>query len=216
MINRLLVHVLLPAALATAPLHGASGPLVCRPTPGAEPAPSIAMALEAVGGRPGTVLHLTAWRSQLQDFQSDRTYAPFFSAYSTFETWYDAGSGAERYALTAFAFPRTFLPGSSVILSGPRASWVVTDSSARPVPPLHSRTVASHPLNPWAVLADFRSGAVRSVGRCEYRDYPRYALERTGPLGVERLLLDVKTHVPVALLRAEAHPLWGQVQVEYV
>ena len=36
------------------------------------------------------------------------------------------------------------------------------------------------------------------------------------PEAYERLLLDVKTHVPVALVRTEPHPLWGQVEVEYV
>src|SRR5690348_12805365 len=165
----------------------------------------------------GRVLRWSAHASALQDFQSDRSYPPFFSFFYTQTAYFDPRSGAERSLRTGGGYPGTEMPPSKTgILTGPRAAWTVRDTTATPQADF-SAGITSRPPNPWAVLADFApSSGVTAEGRCVYRDYARVAIGRDGPAGHERLLLDPKTWLPVALLRTEAHPTWGQVDVEYV
>lgn len=177
----------------------------------------ISRALHAVGMPRGQVLRLSAWRSTIQDYQSDRSYEPYFSSFDRFDSWFDPVGGGERTTMTGSGFPRSAAPAGPTFLSGSKATWMIRDTSVRALAILHPRLTTLRPLNPWAVLADFQaSRSARVAGRCTYRDFPRISLERTGPLGTERLLLDTKSLIPVALVRTERHSLWGQVAVEYV
>jgi hypothetical protein len=163
----------------------------------------------------GRVLQLHAVDGVVQSYQSDRTYPPFFLAYETHDVWLDRSSGVERQSNAATVYPTSDAPGPTV-LNTERATLLVQDT-LRPVPSLHAIALTRRALDPWAVLADWSADAdVRVAGSCRYRDYPRVALERRGPFGTERLLLDPKTDFPVALTRVEPHYLWGQVRAEYV
>ncbi len=72
-------------------------------------------------------------------------------------------------------------------------------------------------MDPWAVLADWRSAPdVRVAEECMYRDYWRTVLTRSTADGAERLFVDPKTGVPTKLERRELHYLWGDVNAEYV
>jgi len=168
----------------------------------------------AVGLRGEGMLRVRGWRATVNDFQSDRSYQPFFSSFQSLETFFDARGGGLATRVRGGAYPGFESQGSPFLqLSGPWASWVIRDTLVRAA----GTGADARPLDPHAVLADFiadRSVTVR--GSCPYRDYPRIGLVRRGVYGDELLLLDQKTHVPVALLREEPHFLWGQVAVEYV
>lgn len=172
-------------------------------------------AARATGVRTGEgVLRVRAWRATVNDFQSDRTYPPFFSDFQSLETFFDARGGALATRSRASGYPGSEGGASRFAqVNGPWAQWVVRDTLRAPA----GNGAATRALDPWAVLSDFlRDGGVMGRGRCEYRDYPRIGLARRGVFGDELLLLDAKTFVPVALVREEAHFLWGQVRADYV
>ena len=190
----------------------------CLPSAEGRPASLIERARHAVGmPSGGRVLRVQMQETRLQQIQSDRTYAPFFDLFRTQETWLDPATGAELARGTGGAYPGMALPASPFpTLTSATGQWVLRDTV--PVAsPDYSQAASTRPVNPWNVLSDFaRSTDVRATGRCIFRDYPRVALERTGPLGPETLLLDPKSWVPVGLVREEPHFLLGQVQAEYV
>lgn len=215
----LLLHSVISSLTAQAP-HGAtpaSQALECSATGEGVASALLARSIAAVGIPEGTgqALRIRGERSTLQIIQSDRTYPPFFSSFSQVDGWYDPASGAERIETQRGAFPGSEFPRSAFLTSR-KAIWFLRDTAVIAAPDF-SAGATVRPLNPWAVLQDFRgSSDVMVTGRCQYRDYSRIALTRTGPYGSERLLLDAKTFVPMALLRVEPHFLWGQAQVEYV
>jgi hypothetical protein len=208
------------ALTALAPQHTDSAEcLRTRPVGATPPATEwLARARAAVGWAraAGRVLQLHAVDGELQSYQSDRTYPPFFLAYETQDVWLDPASGVERQANASTVYPTSEAPGPTV-LNTERATLLVRDTLVRPAPTLHAIALAHRALDPWAVLADWSADPTVDVrGTCRYRDYERMALGRRGPFGPERLLLDPKTGYPVALTRVEPHYLWGQERVEYV
>jgi hypothetical protein len=210
-----LVSVLLGGWATASPAqdHGANR---CRPAPEIEPATTLREALHAIGASRSmaSVLHLRLVDGTVQDYQSDRTYPPFFLAFTAGESWYQPATGVLR-SHGRVTYPNgEFDPGET--LSGPAATFFVGDT-LRPAPENHGAAMASRALDPWPVLYDWStSDGVNVVGRCRVRDYPRVVLQRTGPFGPERLALDPATHLPVSLEREEPHYLWGQVSVAYV
>lgn len=185
----------------------------CAPAT-AQPADVLRRAAEAVRLHGDGVLRVRAWRSQTNDFQSDRTYQPFFSSFQSLETFFDPRAAALATRSRASAFPRFEAAASpALMLSGPWAAWGIRDTLRAPA----GVQAETRSLDPHAVLADFLADdGVRLRGACRFRDYPRLGLVRRGVYGDELLLIDPKTHVPVGLMREEPHFLFGQVQVEYV
>ncbi|MEO8202004.1 MAG: hypothetical protein ABI679_15840 [Gemmatimonadota bacterium] len=192
-------------------------PLACVATGEGVAAALISRAIAAVKipSEPGTRLRVKSIQSTLENYQSDRTYPPFFSLFGQMVQWYDPATGVQRIEIQRGSFPGFEVPAHALLI-GRKAMWLVRDTNTIAAPDF-SAGATERSLNPWAVLSDFReSSDVSVIGRCQYRDYPRIALTRTGPHGPERLLLDAKTFIPVALLRTEPHYLWGQIRVEYV
>jgi hypothetical protein len=160
-------------------------------------------------------LHVQGFDVVSQDFQSDRMYPPFLSTIDAFDTWFSPGTGVERTSSRSTAAGNSY--GGVTSLGGLSASYVVRDTALVPSEQVHASLYVTRPLNVWAVLDDWlASPAVRVVGRCDYRDYPRLVLSRAGPRGEERLFIDGQSHIPIKLERTEPHYLWGQVRVEYV
>jgi hypothetical protein len=160
-------------------------------------------------------LHLRMTDAMLEDYQSDRTYPPFFYGFITRETWYHPASGVARNA-SRISFP--FSAGDfPTLLSAATSSFQILDTVVRPAPSSQAGALSLRGMDPWAQLYDWsRGGRVTVRARCVVRDYPRTVLERTGPYGPERLALDPKTALPVVLEREEPHYLWGQTLVAYV
>ncbi|MFL5496002.1 MAG: hypothetical protein ACJ8DC_16580 [Gemmatimonadales bacterium] len=204
-----------PDAIAQAPRtsHAPS----CTPAERTDPQTVLQDAARALGMTAihGRVLHFRMTEATLEDYQSDRTYPPFFLAFTTRESWYQPTTGVVRHA-SRYVFPFTALD-FPVLLSGPKATFQVQDTATSPSPSAQGGALILRALDPWAQLNDWMgSDAVTVLGRCMVRDYPRTVLERNGPYGRERLVLDPKTGLPVLLEREEPHYLWGQVQVGYV
>ncbi|HET7321010.1 MAG TPA: hypothetical protein VFI96_00770 [Longimicrobiaceae bacterium] len=163
----------------------------------------------------GRVLHLETADAEVQDFQSDRTYAPFLSLYVLRDVWFDPATGAEQVS------GKTLFVGSTS--SAP--SWVSTagdvfmrrGATLLAVPQMARYTEPRRLLDVAAVLHDWSaSGGARVVGLCEARDFPRLTLSRQTAHGEERLYLDPESFLPVVLRRTEPHYLWGDEAVEYV
>jgi hypothetical protein len=171
-----------------------------------------AMGLESLGRR---VVRESLVESTVQDFESDRTYPPFFESFDPRELWLDPASGVMRWN-SRTTFVGAEYPGPTV-LNDEAAAYAVRDTGLIPAPGVHRAALTVRPLDAWAEVHDWAaSGDAAVSGRCVYRDYPRVVLQRTGPFGAERLFLDPKTALPVKVDRIEPHYLWGQVQVEYV
>ena len=167
------------------------------------------MGLSQLGDK---VVHLRMARAQIENYQSDRTYPPFFSAFADLDIWFDPQTGTER------GEGRTVFPGlegpSSTTISDSAATVVVTNGKASFLP---KRAIQPRNLNAFAVIADWTNAADVKVGKPEmYRDYLRLVLTRQTEDGEQRLFLDEKTGFPVKLEMVEPHYLWGQRQVEYV
>jgi hypothetical protein len=194
----------------------ANGPAADR-APLSSAAEWLAHAADAAGltGAADSVLHFRALEGVEQDYQSDRTYPPFFSAMSSREAWFDPRTGVERSSAT-ISYPGAEFPDAE-ILAGPRSTFAQADTGLVPAPRAQAGARANRDLDPWAVLTDWRrTPDVRVAGQCVYRDYPRIVLARASARGEERLLLDPKTALPIALEREEPHYLWGSVPVAYV
>jgi hypothetical protein len=215
----LLAAVTTVTAASPALAQGAPAPQIgrCVPAPHADARALLQDAARAMGtGRVGAgTLHLRMSEATLEDYQSDRTYPPFFLGFTARETWFQPASGVARHA-SRISFP--FNAGDfPPLLSGPTATYLIQDTLVRPAPSAHGGALTLRGLDPWAQLADWTRGrAVTVHGRCAVRDFPRTVLERTGPYGRERLALDDKTALPVLLEREEPHYLWGQTSVAYV
>ncbi|HSB56163.1 MAG TPA: hypothetical protein VLD58_17500 [Gemmatimonadales bacterium] len=162
----------------------------------------------------GKVLHYRSVEGAEQNYQSDRTYPPFFSAFVTREAWLDPVTGVVR-ATSQTTFPG--FAGRSELVSTEAASFAARDSALVPAPEAHLNSRTLRELDPWAVLLDWsRDPAIRVEGHRRVRDYDRLVLGREGRFGHERLLLDPKSGFPVVLERTERHYLWGQVSVVYL
>lgn len=196
-----------------------AGDTACAPEAASLPAASwLARAGRAVGlaQARGRIVHYHSIETSEQNYQSDRTYPPYFSAFVARDVAFDPLTGLERLSSHTTFIGQTFQ--SPVLLSAARATWVARDTGApSPSPAQHPGAQVARALDPWAVLHDWAEDTSVSVeARCEYRDYTRIVLRRTGAFGPERLFLDPRTAVPVKLDRVEPHYLWGQQLVEYI
>jgi hypothetical protein len=162
---------------------------------------------------PGRVLHYHAGAAAEMNFQSDRSYPPFFLAMEDSETWLDLVSG-EEHTETRTTFPGAGpTPPQSTVTDASRA-FALQDKNLNLLP---ETSMQERYLNPWTVLRDWSAtGNVRFMGRERYRDYERVVLARSTPGGEQRLFLDPKSGFPVKLDFEEPHYLWGQRHVEYV
>jgi len=208
----LLARTLFLAALQT------SSPHPCRPA--ADPTPAatwLARAQAAVGlaRSDGRLLQFHAVQGENQDYQSDRTYPPYFSSFQAVEGSLDLGSGVERYTART-TFPGLYAAPGPTILETETTAAVARDSTVTPSAETRGVALASRGLDPWAVLLDWaHDSSVRVVARCPFRDYDRVVLLRHGAYGDEQLFL-TQGAVPVKLDRTEPHYLWGQQHVEYL
>jgi hypothetical protein len=159
------------------------------------------------------VLHLRSIAADEQNYQSDRTYPPFFSSLSDQETWFDPASGVLRVQSNTVYPGSGSLPASVTLDDGRNAETVRGERTLA----LSRRQATGRALNAWAVIADWSAANdVRVAGAEVYRDYPRLVLVRGTAGGEQRLYLDPKSGFPVKLDYLEPHYLWGQRHVEYV
>jgi hypothetical protein len=179
-----------------------------------EPGPVLARAKQVMGltRLSQSVIHYRAVAADEQNYQSDRTYPPFFAAMQVKEAWFDLRSGVERDS-TQTTFPGGG-PPAQVSLTDARRAFSLAKDQLRPLPRTSMR---SRYLNPWAVVTDWAAaGDARIAGPERYRDYPRLVLVRTTDEGELRLFVDPKSGFPVKLDLQERHYLWGQRHIEYV
>jgi hypothetical protein len=215
--GRLSCFLLLTAVLAGAPASLAQRTGV-PPRPAAareDPAAVLARAREVMGfDRAGqSVIHYRAVAAAEQNYQSDRTYPPFFSAMQVKEGWLDPRSGVERVAVQT-TYPGGGPSPAQVSFTDARRAFFLAKEQMRPLPHTYMQ---SRYLNPWNVIADWTAaGGVRFVGHEVYRDYSRIVLARTTPYGEHRLFIDAKSGFPVKLDLQEKHYLWGQRHIEYL
>lgn len=180
-----------------------------------EPSAVLVKAKEVMGfassGR--SVIDYHAVAAVEQNYQSDRTYPPFFSAMQVKEGWFDPNSSVERLS-TQTTFPGGGPSPSDISFTDANRAFTLAKDQLRP---LSRSAMQSRYLNPWAVIADWiAAGDARTAGKELYRDYSRTVLTRTTPDGDLRLFVDSKTGFPVKLDLLERHYLWGQRQIEYL
>ncbi len=206
--------LVLPTAAVVSPA-GAQTPPACTPPPtGANAAAALERAVRVMGvPHDGSVLHFGSAARTVQNFQSDRTYPPFFSAMQTSETWYDPATRAERARIT-WLYPRGGAPARTSITDA-RSVWLEQKGELREVPAFDPFSRPQREMNPWAVVGDWvEAGDARVVGLCPYRDDDRLVLERTVRGRPERLFLDRESGFPVKLDRTVPHETWGQLHEE--
>jgi hypothetical protein len=169
-----------------------------------------AMHLARVGD---SIIHYHAAAASEQNYQSDRTYPPFFSAMEAKEAWLDLQTGVERVS-TQTTFPGQGPFPAQVTLADATGTFALREQQLTPLPAAFAQ---SRYLTPWAVICDWvAAGDARFVGREKYRDYERIVLVRSTPSGEQRLFLDPKSGFPVKLDFEEKHYLWGQRHIEYL
>src|SRR5919198_6031889 len=160
---------------------------LCQPTHETDSRAVLRDALRALGAenRGDSVLHLRIAEATVEDYQSDRSYPPFFLGVTTRESWYHAGTGVLR-SRGRITFPDGEYDVGET-LNGPKATFSGRDT-IQPAPLSHGAALSLRALDPWPVLYDWStSEKVTLVGSCQIRDYPRIVLERNGPYGRERL-----------------------------
>lgn len=207
------------AVMVLSLISALQGPSQCTPAAaGGVPAATwLSRARQAVGmsHAANRVLQFHAVQSENQDYESDRSYPPYFASFQSVDGWLDLGTGVERYAAHT-TFPGVDAVGGPSIVETERTAVVVRDTLVTPNAEIRGAALVSRGLNPWAVLFDWsRDSSVTVENRCLYRDYDRIVLRRQGPYGVERLFL-TNGAVPVKLDRTEPHYLWGQQHAEYL
>ena len=161
----------------------------------------------------GSIIHYRAVAAVEQNYQSERTYPPFFSAMQVKETWLDPQSRVERVSVQT-TYPGSGPSPAQVLFTDAKRAFVLSREQMRLLPRTYMQ---SRYLNPWNVVADWTAaGAARFVGHQVYRNYSRTVLARTTPYGEHRLFIDAKTGFPVKLDLQEKHYLWGQRHIEYL
>lgn len=158
------------------------------------------------------VLHYQLTYSDVQNYQSERTYQPYIDVIATGEAWFSPRSGVLRIDSQP-VFPGFPMPKTSALYADQVGVMIGRGRGTRiPQSQLKLRNMSA-----WAVLYDWsHSSQVRFVGRETYRDYPRVVLARQSSEGEQRLFLDPKSGLPVKLDYTEPHYLWGQRHIEYV
>jgi hypothetical protein len=180
-----------------------------------EPKTTLARAKEVMGFARADrmVIHYRAVAASEQNYQSDRTYPPFFSAMQIKEAWFDLKSGVQRVS-SLTTFPGDGPSPAQVSFTDAKRAFGLAREQFSLLP---RASFQSRYLNPWAVIADWVAAAdARFADRELYRDYQRVVLTRTTLEGEQRLFIDPKTGFPVKLDLEETHYLWGQRQIEYL
>lgn len=159
-----------------------------------------------------SVIYYRAVTAVEQNYQSDRTYPPFFSAMEVKEGWFDPHGGVERVS-TETTYPGGGSP-AQVTLTDAKRAFALVNNQLRV---LASSSMQSRYLSPWTVILEWMAaGDARIAGREQYRDYQRIVISRRTSEGELRLFIDPKTGFPVKLDLQEKHYLWGQRHIEYV
>jgi hypothetical protein len=160
-----------------------------------------------------SVLHQRSFAAEEENYQSDRTYPPFFFAMEVNEEWFAPRGCVDRVS-TQTTFPGQGPAPAQEVLSDATRAFRPSGKDSALAPTLFPR---ARFLNPWAVVCDWiQAGDAQVSGREMYRDYERVVLTRKTAVGVQRLFMDPKTGFPVKLDLEEKHYLWGQRHVEYV
>ncbi len=118
-------------------------------------------------------LRFAATESDAQAYQSDRMYPPFIASSIAAEFAFDPATGAERIT--------TLVPGGGrgrELIRTLHATFLVRDTLLIPIAALHRFVEPQRPLNPLAILAEWRGSEVGVVARCTFRDHPRVVLSR--------------------------------------
>src|SRR6185295_13790879 len=141
-----------------------------------------------------SLIHYHALAAAEQDYQSDRTYPPFFSAMQVKEGWFDPLSGVERVN-TQTTWPGSGMSPAQIALTDSGRAFGINQEKLNILPRASQQ---SRYLNPWTLMADWAAAKdVRFAGHELYRDYSRIVLTRTTIAGEQRLLLDSKTGFPL-------------------
>ena len=183
--------------------------------PQEDPAAVLARAKTVMGfARVGeSVIHYRAVAAVEQNYQSERTYPPFFSAMQVKESWLDPRSGVESVSVQT-TYPGGGPSPAQILFTDANRAFVLSKEQVRLLPRTYMQ---SRHMNPWNVIADWTAaGTARFVGHQVYRDYSRIVLARTTPYGEHRLFIDAKSGFRVKVDLQEKHYLWGQRHIEYV
>jgi len=99
-----------------------------------QPASVLARARDVMGlGRLGeSVIHYRAVAAAEQNYQSDRTYPPFFSAMQVKEAWFDPRQGIERVS-TQTTYPGSGSP-AQVTLTDIKRAFALAKDQLRALP----------------------------------------------------------------------------------
>jgi hypothetical protein len=184
-------------------------------TPREYPAAVLARAKTVMGfARAGeAVIHYRAVAAVEQNYQSERTYPPFFSTMQVKENWIEPRRGVERVSVQT-TYPGSGPSPAQTLFTDANRAFVLSKEQMRLLPRTYMQ---SRYLNPWNVIADWTAaGNARFVDHQVYRDYSRIVLARTTLYGEQRLFIDAKTGFPVKLDLQEKHYLWGQRHIEYL
>ena len=199
-----------PSAQSAQPTPRASAPDPAQTAPALLATARDAMGFSHIANR---VLYSKAVTLSEQNYQSDRTYPPFFAAVNDEEIWFDPGNGVLRVQSQGM-FPGSGpLPVSTNIDDGTNVQLTRGERTTA----ISRRQAGGRYLNAFAVIRDWSAAHdVRVAGSERYRDYPRIVLTRNTSQGEQRLYVDPKTGFPVKLDFFEPHYLWGQRHIEYV
>lgn len=160
-----------------------------------DPVALLARAKEAmrVGRASQSMIHYHAIAASEQNYQSDRTYPPFFSAMDVEEAWFDPQSDTGQVS-TQTTFPGSGASPMNVVITDATGAFGLAEGHLNPLPVMFMQ---SRNLNPWAVVDDWiAAGGARFAGTETYRDYLRYVLIRHAPSGEQRLFIDPKSGFP--------------------
>lgn len=146
----------------------------------------------------------------LQNYQSDRSYPPFFSAFYERENIFDHTHNVE-FTNSKMVFP-TQGPGQAMsTVTKMEGSFMSRSGRWFPIP---SSFGGDAYLNPVRVLKDWMASPdVTQVDDIMFRDYRRTTLRKGEH---EYLLLDKETLLPVKYETVTNHDLWGPVKLEYI
>src|SRR5205085_4446899 len=122
------------------------------------------------------IFHYHAATSTSQDYQSDRSYPPYFLAAADQEIWFGPATGVQR-AETRAIFPGAG-PGANPLVTLDDGRNAVAIRGDRQLPLSRHLADTNRCLMPWAVLAAWSAASgVSLAGTENYRDSPRTVLK---------------------------------------
>jgi hypothetical protein len=145
--------------------------LVCTATAEGTPGGVLERVARAIGidGAEQRALRVRWSGHVVNDFQSDRSYEPFFSLFQAGDAYFDSQGGGLATRSRGGAYVGSELPSTPfILLGGPWPAWVLRDTLVRPA----GNGADMRHTNPWAAVHDFiHAGEAQLEGRCVYRDY---------------------------------------------